>query len=84
MDNQTLQVIVLIDWEYAGFFLPGIERWPGILDQNAYNALGNDLAKAISTFLPEEYLECYNRWNDKEELDLLIKRGELPDPRLLR
>ncbi|KAK3377680.1 kinase-like domain-containing protein [Podospora didyma] len=26
MDRQTLQVAALIDWEYAGFFPPGIER----------------------------------------------------------
>lgn len=84
MDTQTLQVVALIDWEYAGFFPPGMERWPGTLDQNAYNTLGKDLAKAISTFLPEEYLECYDRWNDKAELESLIQRGEIPDPQLLR
>ncbi|KAF1951659.1 hypothetical protein CC80DRAFT_424144 [Byssothecium circinans] len=34
MDPQTLQVKALIDWEYAGFFPPEMERWPGSLDSD--------------------------------------------------
>lgn len=84
MDETTLQVIALIDWEYAGFFPPGMERWHGTLDQSAYDTRGEDVAQAISDFLPEEYLECYDQWANKEELDLLIKDKKLPDPQVLK
>lgn len=84
MDPQTLQVKALIDWEYAGFFPPGMERWPGTLDQIVYSNRSNDTAGAIAEFLPEEYLECYDQWDDKAELDELVNSGKIPDPLLLR
>lgn len=80
MDPQTFQVKALIDWEHAGFFPPGMERWPGSLSSEAYRERASDLADAIAKYLAVEYLECYERWNDKTELDELIKAGELPHP----
>ncbi|UPK94398.1 hypothetical protein LCI18_005333 [Fusarium solani-melongenae] len=84
MDPQTLQPKVLFDWEYAGYFPPGMERWPGKLDLESYQKRGSHLASAIASFLPKEYLECYERWSDKAELHLLITSGELPEPDELR
>jgi tRNA A-37 threonylcarbamoyl transferase component Bud32 len=84
MDPQTLQVKALIDWEYAGFFPPGMERWPGTLDFHVYRNRGSHLAHAITEFLATEYLECYDNWNDKAELDTLVELGELPHPDRLR
>ncbi|KND86170.1 hypothetical protein TOPH_09207 [Tolypocladium ophioglossoides CBS 100239] len=84
MDPQTLQVKALIDWEYAGFFPPGMERWPGTLDSATYRKRGDGLAQAIEDFLSVEYLECYEKWSDKAELDKLIELGELPHPDRLR
>lgn len=84
MDTNTLQVIALIDWEYAGFFPPGMERWQGTLDQCVYDNRGKDIALAISDFLAEEYLECYNRWANKAELGLLVEDKKLPDPESLK
>ncbi|CAG8976840.1 hypothetical protein HYALB_00009105 [Hymenoscyphus albidus] len=84
MNPETLQPIVLFDWEYAGYFPPGMERWPGSLDWKAYRERGDKLADAIAKFLPEEYIECYDKWDDKAELDKLIKSGELPHPNQLR
>ncbi|ETS87134.1 hypothetical protein PFICI_00962 [Pestalotiopsis fici W106-1] len=78
MDPQTLQVKALIDWEYAGYFPAGMERWPGTLDADVYRKRGCHLAQAIEEFLPEEYLECYENWKDKEQLDVLVESGELP------
>ncbi|ORY61041.1 uncharacterized protein BCR38DRAFT_443331 [Pseudomassariella vexata] len=80
IDRKTLEVKALIDWEHAGYFPPGMERWPGTLDKDAYIKRGNHLAPAIAQFLAIEYLECYEKWKDKEELKALIERGELPDP----
>jgi hypothetical protein len=80
MDPQTLQVKALIDWEYAGFYPVGMEFWPGNLDKAAYCQRGNKLASAIAKFLPEEYLECYEAWSDKEQLSKLTEEGELPHP----
>jgi hypothetical protein len=84
MDPQTLEVRALIDWEYAGFYLPGMENWPGTLCQHAYNSRGNNIAHLIERFLPAEYLDCYDKWNNKAELDDLIKRGQLPHPVQMR
>lgn len=84
MDPVTFEVKALIDWEYAGFFPPGMQRWPGTLDQTVNNQCGDDMAGAIAEFLLEEYLECYDGWDDKTELARLIESGQLPDPTLLR
>lgn len=80
MDPQTLEVKALIDWEYAGFFPPEMERWLGTLSTDTYRKRSGRLAHVIATFLPEEYLECYDEWDDKEELATLIKLEELPHP----
>lgn len=80
MDPQTLQVKALIDWEYAGYFPPGMERWPGTLDSDAYRKRRRNLARSIAKFLPEDYLECYNCCREKEELRRLVETGELPNP----
>jgi len=80
MDPQALQPKALLDWEYGGYFPPGMERWPGSLDSEAYRKRGDHLAPAIADFLPTEYLECYNEWKDKVELHGLVKSGELPHP----
>jgi len=83
MDPRTLQPRVLIDWEYAGYFPPGMERWPGSLDSKVYHNRGKKLADAIAKFLPIEYIECYNKWDNKAELKKLIESGQLPDPNQL-
>lgn len=83
LNPQTLQVTALIDWEYAGYFPPGMERWPGTLDTGAYRKRAHGLAEAITDFLSDEYLECYESWSNKEELQALVEDGELPDPNLL-
>lgn len=80
MDKQTLQVKALIDWEYAGYFPPGMERWPGTLDERAYGMRAANLDDAIARFLPEEYLECYEKLGDQPDLQRLIDAGEIPDP----
>lgn len=80
MDPQTLQVKALIDWEYAGFYPVGMEFWPGTLDQATYRQRGSKVASVIAKCLPEEYLECYEAWADKEQLRKLIEEGELPHP----
>ncbi|KAJ8129993.1 hypothetical protein O1611_g3640 [Lasiodiplodia mahajangana] len=83
IDPQTLQVKALIDWEYAGFFPPGMERWPGTLDKDVYIRGIDNVAEAIAEFLSEEYLECYHQWKDKTQLISLVESGKLPDPRKL-
>lgn len=83
VDPQTLQVKPLIDWEYAGFSPPGMQRWPGTLDQTIYENRGDSIADAIAEFLSVEYLECYKEWENKAELETLVKNGRLPNPRLL-
>ncbi|XWX00404.1 hypothetical protein V2A60_008424 [Cordyceps javanica] len=80
INRKTLQVEALIDWEYAGYFPPGMERWPGTLDMDAYRKRALGQAGAISEFLFDEYLECYEKWTDKNELQNLVDAGELPDP----
>lgn len=80
IDPESLQVMALIDWEYAGFFPPKMERWPGTLDGTVYNCRGDHVADAIAQFLSDEYLECYHEWEDKAELAELIRDGKLPDP----
>ncbi|KAI0542926.1 kinase-like domain-containing protein [Xylaria digitata] len=81
--SRTLQVKALIDWEYAGYFPPGMERWPGTLDKDVYIRSGNDVADAIAKFLPEEYLECYYQWEDKARLVSLVESKKLPAPEKL-
>lgn len=80
IDPQTLQVKALIDWEYAGYFLPGMERWPGTLDADAYAKRSSQLASAIAEFIPVDYLACYDELDDKDraDWDKLIAVGELP------
>ncbi|GAW26202.1 putative protein kinase-like domain [Rosellinia necatrix] len=80
LDRQNLQVKALIDWEHAGYFPPGMERWPGTLDMLAYRKRADNLPEVITKFLLEDYLECYAGWGDKGELQTLINAGELPDP----
>ncbi|ATY59378.1 kinase-like domain [Cordyceps militaris] len=80
MDKKTLQFKALIDWEYAGFFPVGMDRWPGTLDSDAYREVAEDLAPAIARFLPQEYVECYEAWSDKKQLEDLVRAGEIPDP----
>lgn len=53
---------------------------PGSLDSEAYFKRGNKLANAIAKFLPTEYIECYDKWRNKAELDILIESGDLPHP----
>ncbi|KAI0964894.1 kinase-like domain-containing protein [Xylaria arbuscula] len=77
--NIVVDGFALIDWEHAGYFPPGMERWPGTLDMQAYRKQANNLPEAITKFLLEDYLECYAGWGNKEELRTLINAGELPD-----
>jgi thiamine kinase-like enzyme len=84
MNPGTLQVKALIDWEHAGFFPPGMERWPGSLSSEVYRKRASHQADAIAKYLAVEYLECYKGWNNKAELDELIKAEELPHPERLR
>jgi hypothetical protein len=74
----------LLDWEYAGHFPEGMERSSGTLDPEAYRQRGQHLGHAIAAFLSTEYLECYEKWENKEELDTLMKGGELPYPDKMR
>ncbi|KAF2844520.1 hypothetical protein T440DRAFT_512143 [Plenodomus tracheiphilus IPT5] len=80
MDPQTLRVRALIDWEYPGYFPPGMERWPGSLSKDAYRGRRRNLAQAIAQYLPDDYLECYENWANKDELRKLIESGDHPDP----
>ena len=80
MDAKTLEPKALIDWEYAGYFPPGMERWTGTLDFKAYTERGRQVARAIATFLHQEYLECFEQYADKEELQELVQSGVLPHP----
>lgn len=86
IDEQTLQVKALIDWEYAGYYPAGIELWPGTLEYRAYlrRARGDNMAELIRKYIPEDYLEACSQWEDKEELELLVRCGYLPDPEILR
>ncbi|KAJ4150032.1 hypothetical protein LMH87_010800 [Akanthomyces muscarius] len=58
MDRHTLQIKALLGWEFAGFFPPGLERWPGTFDAAAFRerGAGGLLASGIAEFIPEEYL----------------------------
>lgn len=80
IDPETLQVKALIDWEYAGYFLPGMERWPGTLDADAYAKRSSQFASAIAEFIPVDYLACYDKLDDEDraDWDKLIAVGELP------
>ncbi|KAF1993000.1 hypothetical protein P154DRAFT_451394, partial [Amniculicola lignicola CBS 123094] len=78
MDPQTLKVKALIDFEYAGFYLLGIENWLETLCLDVYNKRSNSIAYLIKQFLAIEYEDCYAKWNDKKRLDEFIKLGKLP------
>lgn len=84
IDPLTLEVTALIDWEHAGYYPEGMELWPGTLDQKAYYARGGSdgvhMAADIARFLPDEYLERYAAWENKEQLAKLIESGRIPDP----
>lgn len=84
MDPRTLGVKALIDFEYAGFYPPGMENWPGTLCPDAYNRRSKSIAHLIKQFLATEYVECYDKWSDKKGLHELIKLGELPPPDQMR
>ncbi|KAJ3496377.1 hypothetical protein NLG97_g2701 [Lecanicillium saksenae] len=84
IDKTTLQVKAIIDWEYAGFYPPRWERWPGTLDRASYLRRTENMASAITEFLAEEYLECCEKWPDQQELRDLVNKKELPDPVLLK
>lgn len=84
MDPQTLEVKALIDFEYAGFYPPGMENWPGTLCADAYNKRSDSIAHLIKQFLAVEYIECYEKWSDKEELHKLIELRKLPSPDHMR
>ncbi|CEJ83192.1 hypothetical protein VHEMI03212 [[Torrubiella] hemipterigena] len=79
IDRSSLQVNALIDWEHAGYFPSGMERWPGTLHMDDYRKRGRGIGRAIEEFLAEDYIECYNKWADKAELENLVRAGELPD-----
>ncbi|KAJ3471994.1 hypothetical protein NLG97_g11380 [Lecanicillium saksenae] len=84
IDPLTFEVMALIDWEYAGYYPEGTELWPGTLDEDAYYSRGGSdgvhLAADIAQFLPHEYLERYNAWENKEQLARLIESGRIPNP----
>ncbi|TPX14838.1 uncharacterized protein E0L32_004947 [Thyridium curvatum] len=82
IDPQTLKVKTLIDWEYAGYFLPGTERWSGTLAEDAYAQRSSQLSSAIAEFIPLDYLECYAGLDDQDRAawDEQIADGQLPDP----
>lgn len=80
MDPCTLQPRALIDWEFAGYFPAGMERWLGSLDPEAYLRRRNGRAHVIAEFLAEEFLECCDNWHDRDELDKLVRAGDLPNP----
>lgn len=61
-----------------------MEKWPRTLDLDTYRKRGNHLAHAIEQFLAVEYLECYEKWSNKAELNALIEAGDLPHPERLR
>lgn len=82
MNPQTLEVAALIDWEYAGFFPPGMEIWLDTLDKHAYLSRGG--TGAIMEFLAEECLECCEKWEDKAQLKQLVAKGDIPDLDQLR
>ena len=83
IDKETLQVMALIDWEYAGYFPKGMDYWTGTLDENVCRSRV-DVPAVIETFLSDEYLECYDQWPDKTQLEELVAKGEIPDPEMLR
>ncbi|KAJ6786215.1 hypothetical protein PWT90_10158 [Aphanocladium album] len=80
IDKTTLQVKAILDWEYAGFYPPGWERWLGALDGASYARRVDNVASAIAEFLPEEYLECCEKWPNQQEIRDLVNKKELPDP----
>ena len=86
IDEGTLEVKALIDWEYAGYFPVGMELWGGTLELNKClrRARGDNMAELIRKFIPEDYLEACSQWRDKEELEMLVRCGYFPDPEILR
>ncbi|KAF7859748.1 hypothetical protein EAF04_008827 [Stromatinia cepivora] len=87
IDKHTLEVNTLIDWEYAGYFPPGMDLWPGTLDFYTYIrcATGDNMAELIGKYLSEDFLEACGQWVDgEEELEVLVRGGYFPDPEGLR
>jgi hypothetical protein len=56
MDPRTLMVKALIDFEYAGFYPPGMENWPGTLSPYVYHTRSANIALLIKRFLAAEYI----------------------------
>ncbi|TGO30228.1 hypothetical protein BPAE_0007g01090 [Botrytis paeoniae] len=86
IDTETRQPKALIDWEFAGYYPPGMHLWPGTLDFRAYvrSARGNNMAELIRKYIPEDFLEACSQLEDKEDFDLLVRSGCFPDPEELR
>lgn len=84
VDPETLEVRGLIDWEYAGYFPRNMEKWPGSFDRKLYYSTTADVNSWIAEFLAVEFIEAYDRWENKDELKKFIEDGEMPDPELLR
>ncbi|OAA57247.1 Protein kinase-like domain protein [Cordyceps fumosorosea ARSEF 2679] len=85
--HETLEVKALIDWEHAGFYPPGMDLWRGTLDLKAggyYDVEAKDIVPAVAAYLPEEFLERCEMWEDKEELARLVAEGGMPDPEEVR
>ncbi|RAL66489.1 hypothetical protein DID88_006179 [Monilinia fructigena] len=84
IDVRTFQVCRLADWEYAGYFPAGMDRWPEVLDRIVYDHAADDLAGLIEEYLAEDCLEACDQLEDREELYVLIKSGLIPCPERLR
>ncbi|KAB8292227.1 hypothetical protein EYC80_007969 [Monilinia laxa] len=84
IDVRAFEVCALVDWEYAGYFPVGMDRWPGVLDRFVYDHVADDLAWLIEDYLAEDYLEACDQLEDREELHLLVKSGRVPSPERLR
>ncbi|KAF5870825.1 putative protein kinase-like domain protein [Botrytis fragariae] len=86
IDMETLQPKALIDWEFAGYYPPGMDLWSGTLDFRTYvrSARGDNMAELIRKYIPEDFLEACSQLEDKENFDLLVRSGYFPDPEELR
>lgn len=84
MDTKTLKVNGVIDWEFAGFYPPGMERWTGTFDRTTYSRRARNIAPFVAKFLKADFLECCDPCEDKEQLQRLIEEGQCPDPDQLR
>lgn len=87
IDEATLEVTAMIDWEYAGYFPRGMERWSGTFDAEIYRQRADRTAGVVARFLAVDYLRCCDELegeSSKVHLGKLIEGGWLPDPVLLR